>query len=90
MEMDSRKKGKGRVVVTKYLDGKMSRISLGWTQIKGIIGLNLGCKRADQSEWKMKRAIILSNGTQVLGAVTLGENGNVMQDKQTIDKREAN
>ena len=38
----------------------------------------------------MKRAIILSNGTQVLGAVTFGENGNVMQDKQTIDKREAN
>ena len=50
MEMDSRKKGKGRVVVPKYLDGKMSRISLGWNQIKGIIGLNLGCKRADQSE----------------------------------------
>ena len=38
----------------------------------------------------MKRAIILSNGTQVLGAVTFGENGNVKQDKQTIDKTETN
>ena len=32
----------------------------------------------------------MSNDTQVLGAVTFGENGNVKQDKQTIDKTETN
>ena len=48
------------------------------------------CKINKQYERETNKTIFLSNGTQVLVAVTLGENGNVMQDKQTKYKREAN